>query len=88
MLHNFIYLYVCMYVCRSLPSEPLFVFAPEYGAPMLNYFGKIRRQFARTFFMLLFALTLSIVGLLLSLLDVGLTISILTLMLLDLSCLL
>jgi len=34
-----------------LPSEPLFVFAPEYGAPMLNYFGKIRRQFARTFFM-------------------------------------
>ena len=34
-----------------LPSEPLFVFAPEYGAPMLNYFGKIRRQFTRTFFM-------------------------------------
>ena len=34
-----------------LPSEPLFVFAPEYGAPLLNYFGKIRRQFARTFFM-------------------------------------
>ena len=34
-----------------LPSEPMFVFAPEYGAPMLNYFGKIRRQFARTFFM-------------------------------------
>jgi hypothetical protein len=34
-----------------LPSEPLFVFAPEYGAPMLNYFGIIRRQFARTFFM-------------------------------------
>ncbi len=34
-----------------LPTEPLFVFAPEYGAPMLNYFGKIRRQFARTFFM-------------------------------------
>jgi hypothetical protein len=34
-----------------LPSEPLFVFAPEYGSPMLNYFGKIRRQFARTFFM-------------------------------------
>ena len=34
-----------------LPSEQMFVFAPEYGAPMLNYFGKIRRQFARTFFM-------------------------------------
>lgn len=34
-----------------LPTEPLFVFAPEFGAPMLNYFGKIRRQFARTFFM-------------------------------------
>jgi hypothetical protein len=34
-----------------LPTEPLFVFPPEYGAPVLNYFGKIRRQFARTFFM-------------------------------------
>jgi hypothetical protein len=34
-----------------LPTEPLFVFPPEYGAPILNYFGKIRRQFARTFFM-------------------------------------
>jgi len=34
-----------------LPSEPLFQFPPEYGASMLNYFGKIRRQFTRTFFM-------------------------------------
>jgi hypothetical protein len=34
-----------------LPSEPLFVFPTELGAPLLNYFGKIRRQFARAFFM-------------------------------------
>ncbi len=34
-----------------LPTEPLFVFPPEFGAPVLNYFGKIRRQFARSFFM-------------------------------------
>ena len=34
-----------------LPNEPLFVFPPDVGAPMLNYFGKIRRQFARSFFM-------------------------------------
>lgn len=34
-----------------LPSEPLFGFAPELGAPLLNYFGKIRRQMTRTFFM-------------------------------------
>lgn len=34
-----------------LPNEPLFQFPPEYGAPMLNYFGKIRRQFTRSFFM-------------------------------------
>jgi len=34
-----------------LPSEPMFQFPPEYGAPLLNYFGKIRRQFTRSFFM-------------------------------------
>ena len=34
-----------------LPTEPLFVFPPDLGAPLLNYFGKIRRQFARSFFM-------------------------------------
>jgi hypothetical protein len=34
-----------------LPSEPLFAFPPDLGAPLLNYFGKIRRQFARSFFM-------------------------------------
>jgi hypothetical protein len=34
-----------------LPTEPLFAFPPELGTPLLNYFGKIRRQFARTFFM-------------------------------------
>jgi hypothetical protein len=34
-----------------LPSEPMFQFPPEYGTPMLNYFGKIRRQFTRSFFM-------------------------------------
>jgi hypothetical protein len=34
-----------------LPNEPLFQFPPEYGTPMLNYFGKIRRQFTRSFFM-------------------------------------
>ena len=34
-----------------LPTEPMFVFPPEFGTPLLNYFGKIRRQFARTFFM-------------------------------------
>jgi hypothetical protein len=34
-----------------LPSEPLFSFPPEYGAPVINYFGKIRRQFVRSFFM-------------------------------------
>ena len=34
-----------------LPSEPLFQFPPEYGTPLLNYFGKIRRQFTRSFFM-------------------------------------
>ena len=34
-----------------LPSEPMFQFPPEYGTPLLNYFGKIRRQFTRSFFM-------------------------------------
>ena len=34
-----------------LPSEPMFVFPPEFGMPILNYFGKIRRQFVRSFFM-------------------------------------
>ena len=34
-----------------LPSEPLFEFPPELGSPLLNYFGKIRRQFVRSFFM-------------------------------------
>ena len=34
-----------------LPTEPMFVFPPEFGAPALNYFGKIRRQFVRSFFM-------------------------------------
>ncbi len=34
-----------------LPSEPMFAFPPAYGAPVLNYFGKIRRQFVRSFFM-------------------------------------
>ena len=34
-----------------LPTEPLFVFPPEFGTPVLNYFGKIRRQFVRSFFM-------------------------------------
>jgi len=34
-----------------LPTEPMFVFPPEFGTPALNYFGKIRRQFVRTFFM-------------------------------------
>lgn len=34
-----------------LSSEPLFVFPPELGMPSLNYFGKIRRQFVRSFYM-------------------------------------
>lgn len=34
-----------------LPSEPMFQFPPEFGTPMLNYFGKLRRQFTRSFFM-------------------------------------
>jgi hypothetical protein len=34
-----------------LPTEPMFQFPPEYGTPMLNYFGKLRRQFTRSFFM-------------------------------------
>ena len=34
-----------------LPSEPMFQFPPEYGTPLLNYFGKLRRQFTRSFFM-------------------------------------
>jgi hypothetical protein len=34
-----------------LPSEPLFAFPPELGSPLLNYFGIIRRQFVRSFFM-------------------------------------
>jgi len=34
-----------------LPTEPMFIFPPEFGTPALNYFGKIRRQFVRTFFM-------------------------------------
>jgi hypothetical protein len=34
-----------------LPSEPMFAFPPEFGSPALNYFGKIRRQFVRSFFM-------------------------------------
>lgn len=34
-----------------LPTEPMFQFPPEYGPPLLNYFGKLRRQFARSFFM-------------------------------------
>lgn len=34
-----------------LPTEPMFQFPPEYGAPLLNYFGKLRRQFTRSFFM-------------------------------------
>ena len=34
-----------------LPTEPMFVFPPEFGTPALNYFGKIRRQFVRSFFM-------------------------------------
>ena len=34
-----------------LPTEPLFAFPPDLGTPLLNYFGKIRRQFARSFFM-------------------------------------
>lgn len=34
-----------------LPTEPMFVFPPELGTPVLNYFGKIRRQFVRSFFM-------------------------------------
>jgi len=34
-----------------LPTEPMFVFPPEFGMPVLNYFGKIRRQFVRSFFM-------------------------------------
>jgi hypothetical protein len=29
----------------------MFQFPPEYGTPLLNYFGKIRRQFTRSFFM-------------------------------------
>ena len=38
---------------RKLPlaSEPLFAFPAEYGKPMLNYFGKLRRQMTRSFFM-------------------------------------
>jgi len=34
-----------------LPTEPMFVFPPEFGTPVINYFGKIRRQFVRSFFM-------------------------------------
>ena len=34
-----------------LPTEALFAFPPDLGTPLLNYFGKIRRQFARSFFM-------------------------------------
>lgn len=34
-----------------LPSEPMFVFPPDLGNPLLNYFGKIRRQFVRSFYM-------------------------------------
>jgi len=34
-----------------LPTEPMFQFPPEYGPPLLNYFGKLRRQFTRSFFM-------------------------------------
>jgi hypothetical protein len=34
-----------------LPSEPMFVFPPEFGNPLLNYFGNVRRQFVRSFFM-------------------------------------
>jgi hypothetical protein len=34
-----------------LPTEPMFLFPPEFGAQALNYFGKIRRQFVRSFFM-------------------------------------
>ena len=34
-----------------LPSEPMFQFPAEYGPPLLNYFGKLRRQFTRSFFM-------------------------------------
>jgi hypothetical protein len=34
-----------------LPTEPMFVFPPEFGTPAINYFGKIRRQLVRTFFM-------------------------------------
>ncbi len=34
-----------------LPTEPWFSFPPEFGTPLLNYFGKIRRQFVKSFFM-------------------------------------
>lgn len=34
-----------------LPTEPMFVLPAEFGTPVLNYFGKIRRQFVRSFFM-------------------------------------
>ena len=34
-----------------LPTEPWFSFPPELGMPLLNYFGKIRRQFVKSFFM-------------------------------------
>lgn len=34
-----------------LPTEPLFSFPPELGTPLLNYFGKIRRQFVKSFYM-------------------------------------
>jgi hypothetical protein len=34
-----------------LPSEPMFAFPPAFGTPVINYFGKIRRQFVRSFFM-------------------------------------
>jgi hypothetical protein len=34
-----------------LATEPMFSFPPANGTPLLNYFGKIRRQFVRSFFM-------------------------------------
>lgn len=34
-----------------LPTEPWFSFPPELGMPLLNYFGKIRRQFVKSFYM-------------------------------------
>ena len=34
-----------------LPTEPWFSFPPELGTPLLNYFGKIRRQFVKSFYM-------------------------------------